>query len=108
MPSEQKQLQRKINKKVLNEYVDFETKKSVHINLKKRTHAEFRKALLDLDLSMQEVFENFARLLILEDKRALSIVKEIKSEKRLQILKNIDNIESDNIYDAISEIDPFS
>ena len=42
--------------------IDLETRKSVHINLTRATHTEFRKSLFDYSLSMQEVFEKFASL----------------------------------------------
>ena len=109
MPSEQGKQQRKAGtRRAIERYVDFETKKSIHINLTKRTHAEFRKILLDLDLSMQEVFEKFADLAASEDSRALSVMKEAKSDKRMKVLKSIDKLESESLYDAISEIDPFA
>ena len=37
--------------------IDFETKKSVHINLTKSVHAELRSMLVKKGLSMQEVFD---------------------------------------------------
>jgi hypothetical protein len=109
MQQEQDKQQRKAKtRKVIDRYVDFETKKSIHINLTKRTHAEFRKILFELDLSMQEVFEKFADLAASEDSRALSVMKEAKSDKRIKVLKGIDKLESESLYDAISEIDPFA
>jgi hypothetical protein len=109
MRSEQGKQQRKPStRKAIDRYVDFETKKSIHINLTKRTHAEFRKILFDLDLSMQEVFEKFADLAATEDSRAISVMKEAKSDKRAKVLKGIDKLESESLYDAISEIDPFA
>ena len=48
------------DKKKIQKLTDFETKKSVHINLSKATHAGFRTTLFEDSLSMQEVFERFA------------------------------------------------
>jgi hypothetical protein len=39
----------------------FQDRKCLHIKLKKETHADFKIALFKLGLSMQEVFEEFAR-----------------------------------------------
>jgi len=40
--------------------LNFETKKSIHINLTRGTHAEFRSKLFEKGLSMQEVLEELA------------------------------------------------
>jgi len=62
--------------KKLQKLIDFETKKSVHINLTKRIHAGFRKELFEHSLSMQEVFELFASLVSECDTRAIDILTE--------------------------------
>ena len=90
-------------KEVTDKIVDFETKKSVHIN---STHAGFRKVLLDYSLSMQEVFERFAMLVSEDDSKAFSIILETYHAKRDKMLK-VTKREAENLYDAISEVDPF-
>ena len=97
-----------VKDKHVEKLADFETKKSVHINLNKTTHSEFRKVLFDHGLSMQEVFERFAALVGREDERALEVVFEAKSLKRSKTLEKLNQNEVDNLYDAISNIDPFS
>lgn len=92
----------------LEHYANFETKKSVHINLTKPTHTEFRKVLFDHDLSMQEVFEWFAHQASAYDPRAISIMKEAKINKRARTLNGLAAIKMDDIYDALSEINPLS
>ena len=62
--------------------VDFQTRKSVHINMTRATHSEYRKLLLDYSLSMQEVFELFARLAAEGDQRAVSIIEEAYTNKK--------------------------
>jgi len=96
------------HKKEIQKVTDFETKKSVHINLTKKTHSGYRKALFDHSLSMQEVFELFASLVAAGDDRALEILAEAKSNKRRKVLERLDQSEVDDLYDAISNIDPFS
>jgi hypothetical protein len=114
MPLEQNkhQLSKKRKKNSIDEkildYKSFQTKKSIHVTLNKNTHLEFRKKLFDYELSMQEVFEWFAHLASLEDERALNILKEIKSNKRNKTFNTLKGIELENIYDALSEIDPLS
>ena len=60
-------------------YRDFETRKSVHINLTRGTHAEFRKILFDCSLSMQEVFEECAIREIFEE-TGIKIEMEMQNE----------------------------
>lgn len=85
--------------------VDFQNRKSVHINLTRATHSEYRKKLFDYSLSMQEVFELFARLTSEGDKRAVSIVDEAFRNKREKAVKSFNDVEKRNLYDAISEMD---
>ena len=92
---------------LVQKITDFETKKSVHINLTKRTHSEFRKELFDHSLSMQEVFEYFASLVASNDERATEIINEAKNIKRTKTLEKLNKNEVDDLYDAISHVDPF-
>ena len=93
-----------VNKKTQN-IVDFQNRKSVHINLTRATHSEYRKTLLDYSLSMQEVFELFARLAGDGDKRTVSILQEAYNNKRDRSIASFNDVEKRNLYDAISEMD---
>ena len=96
------------DRKKIQKLTDFETKKSVHINLTKGTHTGFRTVLFEHDLSMQEVFERFALLVASGDERAQDIIAEAKIIKRDKTLQRLSQNEVDNLYDAISHVDPFS
>ena len=96
------------DKKKIQKLTDFETKKSVHINLTKTTHAGFRGVLFEHSLSMQEVFERFAYLVASGDERAEDIILESKVIKRNKTLERLNQNEVDNLYDAISHVDPFT
>ena len=74
----------------------------------KIVHGEFRKKLFDFDLSMQEVLELFARLVSENDERAIDIMKQAKVLKRHKTLQKLTDNEVEDLYDAISQIDPFS
>ena len=93
--------------KEIQKLTDFETKKSVHVSMSKLTHAAFRKKLFDFSLSMQEVLELFATLVGEHDDRAMDIMKQAKSLKRNRALKKLSDSEVEDLYDAISQIDPF-
>ena len=96
-------LVKQVNKKTQN-IIDFQTRKSVHINLTRATHSEYRKTLFDYSLSMQEVFELFARLAAEGDKRAISILREAFENKRTRTVASFNDVEKRNLYDAISEV----
>lgn len=93
--------------KRLKKLIDLETRKSVHINLSRITHSEFRKVLMDYDLSMQSAFEYFASLVAENDSVAIRMVEQAHKRKRDRILSKISEKEAGNLYDAISHQDPF-
>lgn len=59
----------------------FQDRKCVHVKLEKDTHAAFRTRLFTHNLSMQEVFEAFANLVVRGDSRANKIVENIIVKK---------------------------
>ena len=86
--------------------IDLETRKSIHTSMTRTTHTEFRKALFDYSLSMQEVFERFAFLVGENDSLAMSIIEELSRLKREKILTSLNEREAENLYDVISEVNP--
>lgn len=91
----------------------FRAKKGVHIKLDKEVHAAFRKKLLDHGVSMQETFNEFARLVAAGDRKGLKIVElYVKRRLREEIEKhtpretNIDELDHDALYDLINEGEP--
>ena len=87
--------------------INFETRKSVHVAMSRPVHAEFKKKLFDYGLSMQETFEHFARLVGEENIWAVKIIRGAYKLKRDNAIK-VTQKEAENLYDAISEVDPFS
>jgi len=85
----------------------FQLKKSVHINLTKATHAEFRVLLFRKGLSMQEVFENIAVKLVEGDEYLNNLLGEFEYNKKMRPLeKKIGKIDSDSIFEAIEQNNP--
>jgi len=86
-------------------FIDFKKRKSVHVSLLTETHKDFRKFLIDNDLSMQEVFQKFSELAIEGDKRATRIVEDLVKEKREGMSRShvmsFDSKNLDNIYKLI-------
>ena len=89
-------------RKKINKLISFETKKSVHINLKRTTHADFRKALFEHGLSMQEVFEELAKRIGNQETFFVKLLQELNENKRNKLLERIDQDEAAALYKAIA------
>ncbi len=86
---------------------DFETKKSVHINLTKSTHSELRTILLHRGLSMQEVFDNLAARICDKEPHFCDILDQIEREKRARQIKKVSKTDSESIFNLIESDNPF-
>lgn len=86
---------------------DFETKKSVHINLTKSTHAELRTILLHKGLSMQEVFDNLAARICDKESHFCDILDQIAHDKRERQIKKVSKTDSESIFNLIETENPF-
>lgn len=85
---------------------DFETKKSVHINLTKATHSELRTILLRRGLSMQEVFDNLAARICDRESHFCDILDQIEHEKRERQIKKVSKTDSESIFNLIESDNP--
>ena len=87
--------------------IDFRKRKSVHVSLFSDTHRDFRKILIDRELSMQEVFQKFSELAASGDRRASKILDELVEEKRAGSVSrtktSIDVRSIDSIYKLIGD-----
>lgn len=91
-----------------SKFIDFRSRRSVHIALRSETHKELRKVLVERDLSMQEMFQRFSELVVLMDKKATRILDDLERDKRSGNLKRIQSPKIDDrgakaIYDLIAE-----
>ena len=89
-------------------FSDFQTKKSVHINLTRGTHSELRTELFRRHLSMQEVFENLAVLIIEEDPYICGCLDRIEEAKRNRQIQKLRAPDAESIFQAIEEGNPFT
>ena len=89
-------------------FVDFQTKKSVHINLTRGPHTELRTELFQRHLSMQEVFENLAILIVEKDPYISNILNLIQENKRDKKIKSLRKSDADSIFQAIESDNPFT
>lgn len=85
---------------------DFETKKSIHINLTKSTHASLRIELIRRGLSMQETFDHLASLICENDPSLIEKLDEIEVLKRNKQLNQVKNSDADSVYRMINQESP--
>ena len=87
-------------------------RKCVHVKLDKDIHAALRARLLQHNLSMQEVFDEFAKLIVSDDGRAEKIVKHlvmrkvkeaIEGKPKRQRDRSVNELDHDALYDLIEE-----
>lgn len=67
----------------------------------KSTHASFRVALLKRGLSMQEVINYLASLVVEEDPVLMKILTEIEIQKRDKQIKQISVTDAESIFELI-------
>lgn len=84
----------------------FRSSKGVHVKLQTEVHAEFRKKLLEYGISMQKVFNNFAKLVATGDPEANKIVKGIIREDLKKKIKKLNDTPKENsLIDAMGNYD---
>lgn len=90
------------------ERFNFQEKKSLHINLKRETHAGFRTELFKRHLTMQETLEEFASLVSLGHPRAMRILDDLIAKKENREVAKLSDTDADEIYRMLEEDSPFT
>jgi hypothetical protein len=91
-------------------------KKCIHVKLKKDTHLRLREKLFAYQLSIQAVFDEFANLIVNDEKRAMKIledlaVKRAKAELEKPVRSHagskerIDELDHNTLYNMINASD---
>ena len=88
-------------------YVDFETRKSLHINLTRETHATLRMICFQHRLSMQEVIEETAIQIIEEQPYMLDMLIELSEKKKRKAVGRIAKSDAESIFKVIEDSNPF-
>jgi hypothetical protein len=78
-----------------------ELRKSIHIKLLTSTHIALRIQSFRLKLSVQEMLEEFAQRIVVEDPDIMELLADLSKRKRDKEFKRITNIDADTIYDMI-------
>ena len=89
-------------------YRDFETRKSVHINLTRETHAALKICAITHKLSMQEIFEELARQVIEEEPYMQILLAGLEEKKRLKATRQLSNTDAESLFKVIADEDPLS
>ena len=87
-------------------------KKCVHVKLDKDVHAALRAKLFQHNLSMQEVFDEFAKLIASDDARAGRMLEQLVMRKVKEAIdgkpkrtrdRSVNELDHDALYDLIEE-----
>lgn len=83
----------------------FVTRKSVHINLMKETHAEFRVLAFRKKLSMQAIVEGLVSRLVNGDPSLNKIVEKMAQEKKQTDFRKVIGTDAESVYDILEGLD---
>lgn len=91
----------------------FSGRKSVHVKLDKELHASLRTKLFNYGLTMQDLFQEAAELIVLDTPSADRIIQRVakkKIKRQLEKTKtnfqlHIGELDSDTLYNLIESID---
>ena len=92
----------------IDSYRDFETKKSLHINLTRETHAALRMICFRNRLSMQEVFEELSRQIVEEQPHMLDMMVDLSNKKRKKVVKKMSHTDAESIFKVIEDSNPLT
>jgi len=92
----------------------FVDKKSIHFKLDKDVHLALRAKLFKYNISMQELFDEFANLVVTDVPKARSIVESILNKRMKSVLSGekkrkkkkrevFNEVDTDTLYNMINE-----
>jgi hypothetical protein len=82
-------------------------KKSLHINMSKDVHTEFRIQCFKRNLSMQEVIEAFAERVVSESNDMIRLLEQIKKDKMVKDVKRYTKSDAESLYALLETNNPF-
>jgi len=92
----------------------FDVKKSVHLKLKKETHIALREKLVRHGVSIQDLFQHYAEIIIEDSPRSERIIQKIVNKKIKDLLEKkknnrknlpIGDLDSETLYNLLEEAD---
>lgn len=82
-------------------------KKSLHINMTKDVHTDFKIQCMKKDLSMQEVIEAFAVRVAAESNDMMRLLEQIKKDKQIKDVKRYTKSDADALFAVLESNNPF-
>jgi hypothetical protein len=82
---------------------NFETRKSLHINLTSETHSSLKICSFKHRLSMQEIFEELAIRLVDGEAYMQDFLKELAEKKKQRAIKKVSQTDAESIFKAIED-----
>jgi hypothetical protein len=82
-------------------------KKSLHINMTKGIHTDFKIQCMKKDLSMQEVIEAFAARVASESNDMMRLLDQIKKDKQIKDVKRYTKSDADALFAVLESNNPF-
>lgn len=83
----------------------FVTRKSVHINLMKETHAEFRILSFRKKMSMQSIIEGLVSRLVNGDPSLNKLIDKMAEEKKQAEFRKVIGTDAESVYDILEGFD---
>ena len=83
---------------------NFETRKSLHINLTRETHTAFRIECIKRRLSMQEVLEGLAIQVVENHPHMTKFLSDLERSKRDRAVKKLSATDVESIYKVIGDL----
>tara|TARA_R110001583_G_scaffold188051_1_gene349701 strand:- start:531 stop:812 length:282 start_codon:yes stop_codon:yes gene_type:complete len=82
-------------------------KKSLHINMTKDIHTDFKIQCMKRDLSMQEVIEAFAERVASESNDMMRLLEQVKKDKQIKDVKRYTKSDAESLYALLETNNPF-
>ena len=82
-------------------------KKSLHINMSKDVHTEFKIQCMKHSLSMQEVIEAFAARVAGESNDMIRLLEQVKKDKLVKDVKRYTKSDAESLYALLETNNPF-
>ena len=91
---------------MLKQYIDYETRKTLHVSIMKATHGELRTILFRRGLSLQEVFDMIASKICDNEPAICKLLDDLEHAKKLKMIKRVSETDSTSLYRLIEEENP--
>jgi len=89
-------------------YAEFETKKTIHFNITRESHAALRISCFKHRLSMQEVFEEIAQRIAAQSPDMIKLMESLAQKKKDKIIQKLSETDAESLFNIIEEENPLT